>query len=168
MAANMLIGKKYNLGFTYLGLLMVIAIAGIGMAGVGIVWHQEAQREREKELLFIGEAYRNAIGSYYENSLGSSKQFPTSLSDLILDKRSPTIKRHIRKLYADPMLINMDNKMPWGLVMQQGQIVGVHTLSEDVPIKKMGFNAGYDAFGEAKTYSDWKFVYASGLSSQTK
>ncbi len=146
---------------------MVIAIAGIGMAGAGIVWQLEAQREREKELLFVGEAYRNAIGSYYENSLGSSKQFPTSLEDLILDKRFPTTKRHIRKLYADPMIINMTNKKTWGLVMQQGQIVGVHTLSEDVPIKKIGFNAGYDAFSEAATYSDWKFTYPAGAAAIT-
>lgn len=161
MAVNMQIGNKRQLGFTYLGLLMVIAIASIGMAGVGIVWSQDRQREREKELLFIGDEYRKAIGSYYQSSLGSNKQFPTSLGELILDKRLPTIKRHIRKLYDDPMMIKSLSKKPWGLIMQQGQIAGVHTLSEDKPIKKTGFNAGDEAFAEAEQYSDWKFVYAA-------
>lgn len=64
MALVMQIGKLKQLGFTYIGVLMLVAIAGIGLAGVGIVWHQDAQREREKELLFIGDEYRQAIGSY--------------------------------------------------------------------------------------------------------
>lgn len=158
MAANMQTGSKFQFGFTYMGLLMVTAIVGIGMAGVGIVWSQDMQREREKELLFIGDAYRKAIARYYENGIGS-KQFPASLDELILDMRQPTIKRHIRKLYADPMMKNSRGKEPWGLILQQGKIVGVHTLSEDKPIKKSGFNAGDEAFAEAEKYSDWKFLY---------
>lgn len=157
----MQIGKRYIAGFTYLGLLMMIAITGIGMAGVGIVWSQDMQREREKELLFIGDEYRKAIGSYYQSSLGSNKQFPSSLNELVLDKRQPTIKRHIRKLYADPMMYTASIK-PWGLILQQGQIIGVHTILDDKPIKKSDFNIGDDAFAEAEKYSDWKFVYAAG------
>jgi type II secretory pathway pseudopilin PulG len=163
MAVNMQIGniqntKQFQAGFTYMGLLMVVAISGIGLAGVGVVWSHDAQREREKELLFIGDAYRSAIGSYYENGLGN-KQFPTSLDELILDKRFPTIKRHIRQLYADPMMIGVVNNRPWGLILQKGKIVGVHTLSDDEPIKKTDFNEAYDSFAETKKYSDWKFIY---------
>lgn len=159
---NLLNVKQFQFGFTYMGLLMVVAIAGIGLAGVGVVWHQDAQREREKELLFIGDAYRKAIGSYYESSLGTNKQFPTSLDELVLDKRFPIIKRHIRQLYADPMMIGTASKKPWGLILQQEQIVGVYTLSEDLPIKKVGFKVGYEAFSEAENYSDWKFIHAAG------
>lgn len=154
--------KQLQAGFTYMGLLMVVAIAGIGLAGVGIVWRQDAQREREKELLFIGEAYRRAIGSYFESSLGTNKQYPASLDELVLDKRFPIIKRHIRRLYADPMMINAATKPEWGLILQQGRIVGVHTLNEQAPIKKSGFKAGDDTFGEAEKYSDWKFTYKFG------
>jgi type II secretory pathway pseudopilin PulG len=158
MAANMRIGDCKLLGFTYIGLLMVIAIVGIGMAGVGIVWHQDAQREREKELLFIGDEYRKAIGSYYENSLGEAKQFPATLEDLIADKRFPNIKRHLRKLYKDPMAFGK----PWQLVLQQGQIVGVYSASKQTPIKKIDFQPPYETFGEAAEYSDWKFLYIPG------
>jgi type II secretory pathway pseudopilin PulG len=153
----MQIGSRLKLaGFTYIGLLMLMAIAGIGMAGVGIVWHQDAQREREKELLFIGDEYRRAIGSYFEN--GNPKQFPNALEDLILDKRSASTKRHLRKLYADPM----PPHKPWGLVMQQGQIIGVYSTSEAEQIKKIGFLPPYEAFAEAANYADWKFIYVSG------
>jgi type II secretory pathway pseudopilin PulG len=152
----MLIGSRLKLaGFTYIGLLMVMAIAGIGMAGVGIVWHQDAQREREKELLFIGDEYRKAIGSYYESG---NKQFPLNLEDLILDKRLPSIRRHLRKLYVDPMPPNK----PWGLIMQQGQIIGVYSLSDKEPIKKTGFQTPYETFSEAVGYTDWKFIYVPG------
>jgi type II secretory pathway pseudopilin PulG len=154
----MLTGKKYLMGFTYLGLLMVIAIAGIGMAGVGIVWHQDMQREREKELLFIGDEFRKAIGSYYENSLSGVKQYPTTLEELILDKRFPITKRHLRKLYTDPITYNK----PWGLVMQQGHIIGVYSVSKQAPIKKTGFPSQYETFGEVAEYSEWKFIYTPG------
>ena len=158
MAASMQIGNSKLLGFTYIGLLMVIAIAGVGMAGVGIVWHQDAQREREKELLFIGDEYRRAIGSYYENSLGATKQFPTKLEDFIADKRFPNPKRHLRKLYGDPTAFGK----PWQLVLQQGQIIGVYSESKQTPIRKIGFEPPYETFGEAAEYSDWKFIYTPG------
>ncbi len=159
MVLLMLIGSeglKNQAGFTYMGLLMVVAIAGIGMAGVGIVWHQDAQREREKELLFIGQAYRNAIGSYYENSPSTAKQFPQNLQDLLLDTRFPTVKRHIRQLYADPFARDKD----WQLVMQQGQITGVYSSSTLKPIKKVGLPPEFEAFDSAEKYEEWRFVYA--------
>jgi type II secretory pathway pseudopilin PulG len=156
MAVNMQIGSRSKQsGFTYIGILMVMVIAGIGLAGVGIVWHQDAQREREKELLFIGDEYRKAIGSYYESTPGTTKQYPTTLEDLIIDKRFPAIKRHLRKVYADPMTFGES----WELVLQQGQIVGVHSKSKLEPIKKTGFLPPYETFGEAAEYSDWKFIY---------
>lgn len=159
----MRIGKPVNhhsqqSGFTYMGLLMLIAIAGISMAGVGIVWHKEAQREREKELLFIGQAYRNAIGSYYENSPSTAKQYPQTLQDLILDSRFPSVKRHIRQLYADPFAPDK----PWRFILQQGQIMGIYSNSKLNPIKKKGFAPEFEGYGEAQAYEEWRFYYAPG------
>lgn len=155
---------KKQAGFTYMGLLMIVAIAGIGMAGVGIVWHQESQREREKELLFIGDEYRKAIGSYYENSPSGTKQYPQTLQELVLDKRFPNIKRHIRQLYADPFA---KNNQSWNLVLEQGQIRGVYSTAELKPIKKFGFANVDESFSEAATYSDWRFIYAPGSSASS-
>jgi type II secretory pathway pseudopilin PulG len=149
---------KASLGFTYIGLLILIAISGIALAGVGIVWHQDVQREREKELLFIGEEYRKAIGSYYENTPSQVKQFPKKIEDLLLDNRFPNIKRHIRKLYKNPVTFGKD----WDLELQQGKIIGVYSPSELAPIKKVGFMPQYATFGDAQKYNEWKFIYAPG------
>jgi len=92
-----------NKGFTYLGLLIIIAIAGIGLAAVGVMWKTEMQRERENELLFIRNEFSKALADYYKATPGGIQQLPKSLNDLILDKRFPVTKRHLRKLYIDPM-----------------------------------------------------------------
>ena len=164
MALNMPIGKRSRqTGFTYMGVLMLIAIAGIGMAGVGLVWQQNAQRENEKELLFIGEEYRKAIGSYYENSPGAAKQFPQSLEDLLLDKRLPNTRRHLRKLYVDPMT----RSTQWGLIKQQAQITGIYSVSKLTPIKKFGFANQYETFSTALEYNEWRFNYMPSSEANT-
>ena len=147
-----------SLGFTYIGLMIFVAISGIALSGVGIVWHQDVQREREKELLFIGNEYRHAIGSYYESSPSGAKQFPRKLEDLIVDKRFPNIKRHIRKLYLDPITRGAE----WGLVEEQQQILGVYSKSKLEPIKRKAFPPPFESFDGAKQYSDWKFIYMPG------
>jgi type II secretory pathway pseudopilin PulG len=164
MVLAMRIGKRnitfrsQFFGFTYIGLMIMVAISGIALAGVGVVWHQDVQREREKELLFIGNAYRQAIRSYYESSPGATKQYPRKLEFLILDSRFPNIKRHIRKLYNDPMMRDAE----WGLVMEQQQIIGVFSKSSLKPIKCKGFTDHYGDFNRAKEYNDWKFIYTPG------
>ena len=168
---------KCQSGFSYMGLLAIIAIAGIGMAGTGVIWHKDAQREREKELLFIGEQYRSAIASYYKDGPNGLKQFPASLNDLVLDKRFANPKRHIRKLYKDPFYnsanapkkpserfsLNSNDSAEttqWGLVTQQSRITGVHSLSTLAPIKKAGFSMQNAAFSEVSQYSEWIFNFA--------
>lgn len=155
--------KSHQLGFTYMGLMMIIAISGIALAGVGIVWQQDMQREREKELLFIGEEYRKAIGSYYENSPNGTKQFPVTLQDLLIDNRGLTTQHHIRKLYLDPFMRDKN----WDLIMADSRIVGIHSNSKLVPIKRTGFAAYYDAFSEAANYNDWRFFYTPGSNPAT-
>ena len=86
-------------GFTYLGMMLLIFVIGIGFAKAGIVWQTDVQREREKELLFIGEQYAMAIGSYYESTPSGLKQYPASLEDLL--RSFPVVRRHLRKLYLD-------------------------------------------------------------------
>lgn len=146
--------RKQVLGFTFIGILVIVAISGIALSGVGIIWHQTIQRELEKELLFIGDQYRAAIYSYYESTPNGVKQYPKKLEDLLLDNRFPVIKRHIRRLYDDPMT----NNQPWGLVKQQDFIVGVYSLSTKQAIKKKGFPTIYESFEETTTYDEWKFI----------
>ena len=63
--------QRRQRGFTYLTLLFAIAIAGIVLAKTGIDWSQDAQREKEKELLFVGDQYRHAIALYYQRTPGA-------------------------------------------------------------------------------------------------
>lgn len=145
-------------GFTYLGLMFAIAIAGIALAGTGVVWQMESRREKEKQLLFVGEEYRRAINSYYEKSPGGDKQYPQKLEDLLLDTRSPNIVRHLRRLYPEPMMA--DGR--WELIRQQGRIFGVASRSLEVPIKLSGFSPEQEEFEGAADYSEWRFLANGG------
>jgi type II secretory pathway pseudopilin PulG len=146
---------KRECGFTYLGLLFFIAIIGVGLAGVGLVWHTAVKREREGELLFAGEQYRRAIKSYYDATPGA-KQYPRSLEDLLLDPRFPNVRRHLRRIYPDPMTGGKD----WELVSApDGAILGVHSRSKAKPLKSAGFKPELAAFAQAETYAGWVFAF---------
>lgn len=145
-------------GFTYLGLLFALAIASVALAGTGVLWHFEGRREKEKELLFAGEAYRRALASYYDLSPGGEKQYPRQLEELLLDKRFPVPVRHLRQLYRDPM--TRDGK--WQLLILQERIYGVASSSREVPIKHAGFGAGQEAFEKAGSYAEWRFESGMG------
>lgn len=62
-------------GFTYVAMLFAVATADAVAATGSVVWAQEAQLERERELLRIGEEFRRAIGLYYERSPGSVRPY---------------------------------------------------------------------------------------------
>jgi len=142
-------------GFTYLTLLFMVAILAGGAALAGEVWETSAKREKEAELLHVGNEYRKAIERYYLS--GPQRQYPKDLGDLVKDPRQPGTVRHLRRLYADPIT----GKDQWGLVKSaDGGVAGVYSLSEAAPLKSAGF-AVRDASFEGKTkYADWQFVYA--------
>ena len=140
-------------GFTYLTILFVVAIMGIGLALTGEVWHTAAMREREAALLWTGEHYRRAIERYY---LAGPRQYPRELTDLLKDSRKPVVERYLRKLYPDPIT----NSDEWGVVKAPlGGVMGVYSRSEGKPLKEAGFKPTQAEFQGAKKYSDWKFVY---------
>jgi type II secretory pathway pseudopilin PulG len=148
--------RRQQKGLTYLALLFAVAMAGIALAGAGTLWAFERQREREAELLFIGNQFRQAIRLYYERSPGRVKRYPMSLNDLLQDNRFLGIERRLRQIYADPFTREQD----WGLVAApEGGIMGVYSLSTEHPIKSSGFPARDVDFDGKKKYSDWRFIY---------
>jgi type II secretory pathway pseudopilin PulG len=151
-------------GFTYLGLMILIVAIGISLAAAGTVWQTEVQREKEKELLFVGDQFRQAIGSYYESTPGETKQYPPSLENLLHDPRFPEMRRHLRKLFRDPITGGKE----WGLVRQQGRITGVYSLSQQHPLKKAGFPPAFTAFASAENYAGWQFLYTLGTTQHTQ
>lgn len=144
-------------GFTYVAVLLLIALHGAVLAVTGTVWHIAQKREKEHELLFVGDQFRRAIRSYAASGPGMAGQLPRSLDDLILDPRAPGVKRHLRRIYLDPMTGTRD----WGLVRTPdgNAIIGVYSRSEDAPLKTGNFSSDDEDFENAARYSDWKFLY---------
>src|SRR5258706_2915520 len=142
-------------GFTYLGLLFAVVLAGIALALTAQVARTVNQRAREAQLLFAGGQIRDAIRRYYEESPGALRNYPRRFEDLLSDPRFPNTRRHLRRLYPDPMTGRFD----W--VIERAAdccIAGVHSTSLDRSLMISGFCAGVD-FGGAEKYSEWIFVY---------
>lgn len=142
-------------GFAYIALLIFVAIVAIGLDAVSEVWSFSAQREREAELLFVGNQYRQAITRYYTDSPRGARTFPRHLEDLLEDKRADDkARRYLRQMYRDPMT----GKADWGEVtLADGSIVGVYSRSLEQTIKRSGFMDRDRMFAEQTRYTDWVF-----------
>ena len=80
-----------------------------------------------------------------------------ALEDLLADKRYPSVRRYLRRVYPDPMTGSAE----WGLVRgPNGGITGVQSRSTAQPLKKANFPKEYEAFAGAATYRDWVFAFA--------
>lgn len=147
-------------GFSYVLVMFAVAILAIMAVRLLNVSATNEQRAREADLLYVGNAYREAIGVFYENTPGTVKRYPEKLDDLLQDPRTTTLQRHLRKLYRDPITSDAQ----WGLVLGDDErITGVYSLSHKQPIKTGGFAKVLAGFGEAKEYRDWHFVYTPVL-----
>lgn len=140
-------------GFTYVVVLVAIALLGVGTAILGPVWATELRRAKEQELMRVGHAIQRAIGSYYELSPGTVKQFPARLEDLLADDRFVTVRRHLRMLYVDPMTGAADWRP---ITSADGRIIGVASQS---PRTALSAGPAADHRGGLRPYSDWKFIY---------
>jgi type II secretory pathway pseudopilin PulG len=173
-------------GFTYMGMLVIIMIIGITSAVVAQSWKVAAKREKEKELLWRGHQFRLAIQRYYQARLkgqavagapANASYYPTSLNDLLKDPTAPGTVRYLRKIYADPMTGKADWALdpppppPGGIstvggtVMSGEHFAGVHSLSDEEPLKKDNFDledikfTNISGAGRKARYSDWLFDY---------
>jgi type II secretory pathway pseudopilin PulG len=148
-------------GFSYFWLLFLIALISLGLSIAVEVEVMAAQREKEKALLATGRQFRTAIERYTNTQAVPGRyEYPTSLEDLLLDDRLPGVHRHLRKIFIDPIT----GKNEWGLVRLNGRIVGVHSLSDNIPIKQGLFEADEARFEGKQKYSDWTFTYPPELS----
>ncbi len=151
-------GGRQEAGFTLIGLLIATAILMIGVGLTLSVWHTLVMREKEKELLFIGHQFRQAIATYYRNS---GRQFPMNVEDLVAQPNARPLGTHpLRRVSIDPMT----GKKQWGYIRnQQSRLIGIYSLSDKKPIKQAGFIDEDKAFANAATYADWKFIYVAPL-----
>lgn len=142
-------------GFTYLGLMLIVASMGAALAATAQVWSTVVQREKERELLFIGEEFRKALKGFAAGARNTSERSPRTINDLVKDPRYPDTRRYLRKLYIDPMT----GKPGWGLQKDtKGGIVGVFSLSEAKPRKVAEFSSKDRDFEGKIKYSEWIFL----------
>lgn len=90
-------------GFTYLLLLFAMTLGGIGIAAIGEQARTRALREQEVELAFRGAELARAIASYVDAGPAGARTLPRGVEDLLEDRRSGRIVRHLRQLRADPL-----------------------------------------------------------------
>src|SRR3990172_10577225 len=83
-------------GFTYVWLLVAVAVMAAGLAAIGEVASTAAKREREAELLFVGDQFARAIAEYRASSPGAA-QYPQKLEELLADNRHPNVGRYLRR-----------------------------------------------------------------------
>ena len=149
--------RKSAAGFTYIGLLVLVALIGFLLAVAGQVAGAAAQREREKQLLFAGHAYRNAIARFVR----INRRFPLALAELVQSENTGPLPAHyLRHVYPDPMTGAAD----WTLIPALGGgIMGVASTSTRAPIKHSGFDDADSGFKDAGSYAEWIFTYDARL-----
>lgn len=142
-------------GFTYVIVLLLIALLSFGLSIAGPRWADAAQREREAELVRIGALYAQAITRYHEASPGSLKQYPPSLESLLADGRFVGVRRHLRRLYTDPLVPGR----PLGVLRAaDGTVRGVFSTSAAQPLRRTPLQIdGVAEMPPADTYNQWVF-----------
>ena len=152
-------------GYTLVALIVAVAVVSVLMAAAVPIWSHVMKREKEKELLFRGNQYIEAIDRFYRKF----GRLPLKLEELHKTKC-------IRRLYPDPMtkdgkweLIYFKvgaqqarRRMPGGesaQPMSAGSIIGVFSKS---PEKSILIYRGKNH------YNQWKFSYQLVLRQREK
>ena len=156
MVPCILIGNVKSRGFAYLTLLVVLAVMALVLSSASVSQSHQSKREKEAQLMFIGEQFYGAIASYYASSQDQTKRYPTKLEQLLVDNRGIKPKHHLRQIFQDPMT----QKMDWGLVLNtQKQIIGVFSLSNETLLKTKLPEFAVLQTNKTATYQDVKFIY---------
>lgn len=151
MACSIRSSQRRQRGFILALLLALITAAGILLTKAMPSVVAEVQRDQEEELIFRGEAMRNAMRRYK----AKTGNYPTTLEDLM--KVRPRI---LRKLYKDPMTAEGD----WDLITAVQP--GASGSTAGLPIAAIHSRSQKDSFKtyQGKTlYSEWIFAASDDL-----
>lgn len=151
--------RRGRAGFTYLMLLWWVAIGSVMLAALGQQWSMERKRQREVEMVYRAQAIAAALVSYHEVAVnGQEAAWPQRLEDLLEDRRSGKLQRHLRRAWKDPM--TPDGQ--WGLMLAgsapQSGINGVYSLAQGTPLR---------APVGVSRYAEWRFEAAAVPSQAT-
>lgn len=148
--------RRRQQGFTYLGLIILLAIIGLVGAASLKVESLLARAAAEQELLEIGAAYSAALDSYAAATPQGKPPQPPTMQDLLKDTRFPTIRRHLRKIFVDPI----SGKAEWGITYlgDKTGVLGIYSLAQGQPLKQANFDERFQNFENKAHYAEWKFV----------
>jgi len=154
-------------GFTFLIALFIVATLSIITLRALENSLTKDRRAKEEELLFVGQAFQQAIMNYYQNTPGggssqNSGSYPSDFDDLLDDKRSSTTHRWLRRIYIDPITASQNWKIVPG--PNEKGIMGVCSTSLQTPIKVNGFPPMLSNFVNASSYQQWCFTYSPSVS----
>jgi hypothetical protein len=139
---------------------MLASLIAVGMVAalastLALRWSDELRREREQELLLLGDEIAGAIAAYRAMSAGSARKYPPQLEDLLEDRRAFGTLRHLRRLRGDPLL----RGAPWGVLRSpDGGVMGVYSLSIEMPMRRVPVRLQHADLPAAARYADWHFV----------
>ncbi len=161
MARYITLGKPMRFmyaqrGFGYLAVLLIVLMLAVAMGATYERLDTLMQREKEQEWLFAGKQYRQAISSYYNKSPNGFKELPSSIDDLLQDKRFVATTRHLRKPFADPLTGG-----DWTLIRDENQkIKGVYSQSDGAVLQiSQLLDVEIDNLIETATYANIKFEF---------
>lgn len=147
---------RRSAGVTLLATLLFLALLVAALLLMLSAWSQIRLREKQDQLVWTGDKFREAIGRYYERSPDTDRRLPDRLEDLLEDPRFPGTQRYLRRILRDPMT----GRTEWGIVKAPaGGIIGVYSLSNAAPVNSARNTPSGQVFAGAKHYSDVKFVY---------
>lgn len=143
-------------GFTYLALLAVLGLMMLTSTMTVQLGARLARAQAHDEFIETGMAYRAALISYARATPAGMQGRPARLEDLLKDPRYSATRRHLRKLYADPIT----GKSSWGIVYARdgGGIMGVHSLSDEPVGTRQAVKPMEQGQDRARVYRDWKFL----------
>ncbi len=146
-----------QIGFTYIGLLALIAMIAVASAATVTVAELVRRRAAEDELLYVGGQYIKAFMEYDVHTPNQYPQrAPLKLEDLLKDPRQLGTQRYLRQVYPDPMT----GKPDWQLIAAPGGgIMGVKSASCARTIKRSFLNPDWAYLDGKPRYCDWVFAY---------
>lgn len=151
--------QPHQCGYAYVLLLLAVAAIGAISSQMVSVGATASRRDAEQALLQIGAEFDIALRSYAavpQNVAiaATNARGPRTLEELLKDPRNPSIRRHLRQIYSDPLT----GKAEWGFVTDtSGFITGVYSLANAQPFKRSNFTIIQTHFEGAETYKQWVF-----------
>ncbi|VVD94987.1 hypothetical protein PSP20601_01823 [Pandoraea sputorum] len=146
-------------GFTYVGLLILVAVLGLVGAMTIRVGALRQRAAREVQLMEIGAQFSDALRAYADATPAGQLPQPPNLAALLLDPRFPTPHRYLRKIFADPITGSTD----WGItyVTTGKGVLEVYSRSSATPLKTAHFDEQFGTFSGTTHYYDWRFSAAT-------